>query len=267
MKKLMKIFEIKKKSPMERQNLFREIVNGICELEVLDDVGKVLVLKEGEEGGKSNGYHDDDETEEDLRVPTAEELGYGDAAPATSRDDRDERFRISKTKTTSGNLSVCTANSFGEYVDEGSQKKPVRKQGYKRRGSVTRYSIVAQNAVVDEYKKHADVIEQFRKDSAQIETSMRKLSVGGSGEGSGSSGGGSGGGRGDRRGSTAGGSRDRRGSAAGGSRDEIDGAAMQRPRQRGRGRGGGRQQQQQQVDGEGNAVQRFFRRGRISLAF
>merc|ERR1712032_309424 len=55
--------------------------------------------------------------------------------------------------------------------------QPVRRQGYKRRGSVTRYSIVAQNTVVDEYKKHEDVINQFRRDSIKIEGNMKNLSL------------------------------------------------------------------------------------------
>jgi len=49
MKKLMKLFEIKKKSSMERQNLFREIVNDICDLEMFEEMGKVLVLRDNDD--------------------------------------------------------------------------------------------------------------------------------------------------------------------------------------------------------------------------
>ena len=54
-------------------------------------------------------------------------------------------------------MSTATAESYGSYDGEGE-----RKPSYRRRNSVTRYSIVAQNQVVEEFQAHADIINQFR---------------------------------------------------------------------------------------------------------
>jgi len=129
MKKLMKIFQIKKKSSMERQNLFRGIVNEICELEMMEEIGKVLILKEATSGG-------------------GVDLGYGEAAPTIQsaaasakeiQQQRQSRF-APPTRTESGHLSVATTEGIG--VVEQDPKTKGERKGYKRRGSVTRYSIV-----------------------------------------------------------------------------------------------------------------------------
>jgi hypothetical protein len=185
MKKLMKLFAIKKKTPVETQNLFRQLVNEHCELEMMDNIGKVLVLKEcdgydDDESSSSYGDNDDD----------APDYGYGEGAPSgsdtfqdlkTESDDeinlnstgRSGRFKP-PTQSTSGGLSVATAESIGVYDPNNS----VRRTGYRRRGSVTRYSIVGHDQVIDEYKKHEDVINQFRRDSLKIEHSIRNLNLG-----------------------------------------------------------------------------------------
>mmetsp|Transcript_21866 Transcript_21866/g.52022 ORF Transcript_21866/g.52022 Transcript_21866/m.52022 type:complete len:273 (-) Transcript_21866:371-1189(-) len=179
-KKLMKLFEIKKKTPPEKQNLFRELVNELCELELRDGIGKVVVLKEDLITEDSTSYGDSDDDEPDY--------GYGEAAPDTvselpSKADSDgEAETAKKTRTgrfkppgvsTSGGLSVATLGSVGLYDGD----RGIRRNGYRRRGSVTRYSIVGQEQVVDEYRKHEDVINQFRRDSLKLEKDIRKLSL------------------------------------------------------------------------------------------
>lgn len=182
MKKLMKLFEIKKKTAPEKQNLFRQLVNDHCELEVREGIGKVLVLKECE-GYESSSYGDSDDDEPDY--------GYGEAFPdtvaelGTSSDDgisKSERLvkseRVGRFRppvhSASGGLSVATADSIGIYDSVNGN----RRGGYRRRGSVTRYSIVGQEQVVAEYKKHEDVINQFRRDSLRLEDSIRNLNLG-----------------------------------------------------------------------------------------
>ena len=90
------------------------------------------------------------------------DLGYGDGTPTVITPDR---------------MSVATADSTGHYEDDATTGETVRRKGYKRRGSVTRYSIVAQDAVLDEYHKHEDVINQFRRDSLKLEQSMKQMSL------------------------------------------------------------------------------------------
>lgn len=189
MKKLMKLFGIKKKSPAETQNLFRQLVNDHCELEIKEEIGKVLILKPSSElddtSDVSTSYGDSDDDQPDY--------GYGEAAPdcyefrteklKSESDDegntRPPRFQPPGHSTSSGALSVAsaaTADSVGIYDNNGA----TRRTGYRRRGSVTRYSIVGQEQVIAEYKKHEDVINQFRRDSLKIENSIRNLSLNGS---------------------------------------------------------------------------------------
>lgn len=180
MKKLMKMFGIKKKTPPETQNLFRQLVNDHCELEVKEGIGKVLILKRCDtyDDEESTSYGDSDDDQPDY--------GYGEAAPDTvtalpksesddeiNKNGRGGRFRP-PTHSQSGGLSVATADSVGIY----DLNNNVRRQGYRRRGSVTRYSIVGQEQVVAEYKKHEDVISQFRRDSLKLERSIRNLNLG-----------------------------------------------------------------------------------------
>jgi len=179
MKRLMKLFEIKKKTAPEKQNLFRELVNECCDLEVKEGIGKVLVLKVFDDG---TNYGDSDDDEADY--------GYGEAAPtigdtvpelSTKKADSDgeaenvrraARFKPPKASA-SGGLSVATAESVGLYDENRTRRK-----GYRRRGSVTRYSIVGHEQVVEEYKKHEDIINQFRRDSIKIEDGIRNLAIG-----------------------------------------------------------------------------------------
>jgi hypothetical protein len=209
LKNLMKLFEIKKKCSKERQNLFRGFVNDLCELEMNDDVGKVLVLRE----------------KEDVKDVSVENLGYGDAAPeiavSATKSKRESRLKL-PCPSTSGGLSIEIADCAA-----------VRRQ-YNRRGSVTRYSIVAQNEVVDEYKQHEDIINQFRKDSLKIESSMRNLNH----------------------------VNDDQVSIKSNSTVESRTSSKQS-----KGRGKRRQREHQDVRGDGNAIQRFFRRGRLSIAY
>jgi len=222
MKKLMKIFQIKKKSSMERQNLFRSIVNDICDLEVMDDIGKVLILKE-------NATADGEAAGEDM--------GYGDAAPTIQTSSANAN-NDNMDDNGSAHFSVATTEGIG--IVEKDMEKKVQRKGYKRRGSVTRYSIVAQDAVVDEYKKHEDIINQFRGDSNKIENQMKRLSIG------------------DAVNNVNNDSNGRDGSAKSGK----NGLSGKNGSDHSKGR-----RQQSEVDADGNIVKRFFRRGRFSLAF
>ncbi|OEU12001.1 hypothetical protein FRACYDRAFT_245127 [Fragilariopsis cylindrus CCMP1102] len=175
------------------------------------------------------------------------DMGYGDAAPTiqiaalNDKDKRENRFKV-PGPSRSGELSVATADGIGVYEDSDELKgngEAVRRQGYKRRGSVTRYSIVAQNDVVDEYKAHEDIINRFRRDSLKIESSMNNLSIGSGGDKS-------------------------ENNTSNGSGNKKSGRGSSKPKKGGR---GSRKQKDQQVDKDGNAVSRLFRRGRFSLAF
>jgi len=175
MKKLMKMFGIKKKTAPETQNLFRQLVNEHCELEIKEEIGKVLVLKpnadyDDDESSTSYGDSDDDEPD----------YGYGEAAPDTvtelvrseSDDELKNHSRPARFKppvhSASGGLTMASTDPIE------------RRTGYRRRGSVTRYSIVGQEQVIAEYKKHEDVINQFRRDSLKLENSIRNMSLNGS---------------------------------------------------------------------------------------
>lgn len=312
MKKLMKLFSIKKKSPMEKQNLFRVIVNKICDLEMIEDA-KVLVLKKGvldlsAQGLGASGSGSGDRCFED-EACSHRKLGYGEAAPTVSdgyshsndhgkshtrgrtasipepyypkpnpnpgnlnhqrrHARRGSRRFLPPHSTHSGNLSVATVDSIGVYSStsgdgnrigshsshSGSSGHMQRRIGYRRRGSVTRYSISAQNAVLDEYQKHEDVLNQFRKDSAKIESSMRSLSMGtgrttpGPPAAHGATGGGSN--HSSRRSGSVGPSEDTSGRSP---RRRYKQAPQERPNPN--------------PKKAASAVRRFFRRGRFSLAF
>lgn len=253
MKKLMKAFEIKKKSPMEKQNTFRAIVNDICDLELVEDIGKVLVLKENNNNHVINPASEDNNSHS---CSYSDDYGYQDAAPSSCR----EESRFQPPPSSSSGLSVATADSVGVYDNSASN---VRKQGYKRRGSVTRYSIVAQDAVVEEYKQHEDVINRFRRDSLKIENGMKHLSVA------------------DNK------SHNTLGTAATSSDPDIEcfgqessvcgknsesGSKRSIGNRRSNNNNNNNSKQQQQGEqatavGEGGAVKRFFRRGRFSLTF
>lgn len=113
-------------------------------------------------------------------------LGYGDASPdgpayqmgyndenvgstERAKDGFQRRARPARTRSDESWLSGCsirsaaTAESYGEYseADGGGGASP-RKNRYRRRGSVTKYSIDAQDTVKQEYDDHANVIDQFR---------------------------------------------------------------------------------------------------------
>jgi hypothetical protein len=181
MKKLMKLFAVKKKTSAEKQNLFRQLVNDHCELEIKEEIGKVLVLIECDDYESSDDEYGDSDDDDDDEL----DYGYGEAAPSDfevglksesddERNGRPNRFRA-PPHTASGDLSVATAESVGVY---DANNTGVRRTGYRRRGSVTRYSVVGADAVVAEFKKHEDIINQFRRDSLKIEHSIRNLNLG-----------------------------------------------------------------------------------------
>jgi hypothetical protein len=179
MKKLMKLFEIKKKTAPEKQNLFRQIVNDHCDLEMMEGFGKVLVLKQNVEGYHDESSNSDDEPDygygngDPTMADTVPELKKADSDGDLGSSMRTGRFKPPQASA-SGGLSVATVESVGVYDRNNGN---TRRTGYRRRGSVTRYSIVGHEQVVNEYKKHEDVINQFRRDSLKLEHSIRNLTL------------------------------------------------------------------------------------------
>jgi hypothetical protein len=117
--------------------------------------------------------------------PDEIDYGYGDATPDVAvgdeygidMNDHDpsspeglvRRRRLCRRRTpgrTSSNesmTSVQTADSYGEYVDDDGGVE--RRQRYRRRGSVTRYSVEQADevqALRKEHDEYADVIDRFR---------------------------------------------------------------------------------------------------------
>jgi len=184
MKKLMKLFAIKKKTPAGQQNLFRQLVNDHCELEIKEGIGKVLVLVDCDDYESSDDeYGDSDDDELDYGYEEAAQSDFEVNLKSDYDDENDNdisssarpsRFRA-PPHTASGGLSVATAESIGVYDRENGG---ARRTGYRRRGSVTRYSVVGADAVVAEYKKHEEMINQFRRDSLKLERSIRNLNLG-----------------------------------------------------------------------------------------
>ena len=72
-----------------------------------------------------------------------------------------------RTASNESMASVATADSYGEYEAFGMH----RRQRYRRRGSVTKYSIEAQQEVTqvqEEFHAHSNIIDQFRNQCAVI---------------------------------------------------------------------------------------------------
>jgi hypothetical protein len=70
--------------------------------------------------------------------------------------------------STGSNHSVATAESYGEY-DEQNPEQP-RRQRYRRRGSVTKFSITAQDTVKEQYDANHNVISNYRGGGADAST-------------------------------------------------------------------------------------------------
>jgi hypothetical protein len=93
-------------------------------------------------------------------------MGYNDGAESNSRK-KPQRCRSGLSEdgsvmSHSSNHSAATAESYGEY-DEQNPEQP-RRQRYRRRGSVTKFSLTAQDTttVKDQYDAHSNVISQYR---------------------------------------------------------------------------------------------------------
>jgi len=181
MKKLMKLFGIKKKTAPETQNLFRELVNECCDLEIKEEIGKVLVLKpelqEELQDDSSTDYGDSDDDEPDYgygeATPTiSETVGEADSDGEAEAVRRTTRFRPPKASASGGLMAISSSRK--ETFGLSDETRP----RYRRRGSVTRYSIVGHEQVRQEYQKNEDIINQFRRDSLKLEHSMRNLNLG-----------------------------------------------------------------------------------------
>lgn len=188
MKKLMKLFGIKKQTAPETANRFRDLMNEHCVLEKMDGIGKVLVLKPGIHDDSSDS-DDSSSTDSSDCEDDQPDYEYGTAHPSyvdnvldlsSKKADSDgeadtvrrtsNRFRPPKASVSGGLIAVSKKDSMGL----GDENRP----RYRRRGSVTQYNIVGQQQVQEEFKRHEDVIKQFRRDSAKFDNNIRKLSLG-----------------------------------------------------------------------------------------
>jgi hypothetical protein len=120
-------------------------------------------------------------------APDSNDYGYGDAAPdeirpkdnaghgdynsgyndangggggGAHRVRRNPSGNSNDTLNAESTHSVATAESYGEYGEDTEQP---RRQRYRRRGSVTKYSVDGQEEVKKEHEQHQNVINQYRQ--------------------------------------------------------------------------------------------------------
>ncbi len=122
----------------------------------------------GDASPDTNAYGYGDATPED-----AANYGYGDDTYQTGYNDQsmggdmqpDHRSNFRRSAgSKSDDLSVhsaATAESYGDYGEEPDPQQP-RRQRYRRRGSVTKYSLDAQDTVQKEYEEHDQILNQYR---------------------------------------------------------------------------------------------------------
>lgn len=98
------------------------------------------------------------------------ETGYNDRSTGNTmqpdqRSHRRHQHQHPARYKSDDNMSVqsaATAESYGDYGDEPDPQQP-RRQRYRRRGSVTKYSLDAQETVQKEYDEHDHILNQFRE--------------------------------------------------------------------------------------------------------
>jgi hypothetical protein len=120
-------------------------------------------------------------------APDSNDYGYGDAAPdeirpkdngghgdynsgyndasgggGARRVKRNPSANKDDTLNAASTHSVASAESYGEYGEDTEQP---RRQRYRRRGSVTKYSVDGQEEVKKEHEQHQNVINQYRQSS------------------------------------------------------------------------------------------------------
>ena len=89
-------------------------------------------------------------------APTPTDYGYGDGAPTSSSNSNNADLGYGEAAPDYG---------YGDATPDGANDE-VRKPRTRRRNSVTRYSLVCQDKVVNEFNAHANVIDQFRSGGA-----------------------------------------------------------------------------------------------------
>jgi hypothetical protein len=90
--------------------------------------------------------------------------GYNDASGGGGGGAHRVRGNSDDTLNVESTHSVATAESYGEYGEDTEQP---RRQRYRRRGSVTKYSVDGQEEVKKEHEQHQNVINQYRQSSAE----------------------------------------------------------------------------------------------------
>jgi hypothetical protein len=100
--------------------------------------------------------------------PDTTDYGYGDSRPTYGNEDAKP-----DTDTTDYGYGEAQPDyGYGDGSPEGNatddDQQPKRRN--RRRNSVTRYSIVCQDAVKNEFQSHANVIDQFRNGGTNVST-------------------------------------------------------------------------------------------------
>ena len=91
-------------------------------------------------------------------APSPTDYGYGDGAPTSSSNSGSNNADL-------GYEDAQPDYGYGDAAPDGANEE-VRKPRTRRRNSVTRYSLVCQDKVVNEFNQHANVIDQFRNGGA-----------------------------------------------------------------------------------------------------
>jgi hypothetical protein len=122
-----------------------------------DSAGASPTKHDGYDGGPIQmGYND--EVVGGTTATTGRQLNHR-AGPPRSKSDESLLSEYSAR-------TIATSESYGEY-SQGEGSGGTRKNRYRRRGSVTKYSIGAQDTVKQEYDDHANLIDQFRSTMLQ----------------------------------------------------------------------------------------------------
>ncbi|KAG7366127.1 hypothetical protein IV203_028797 [Nitzschia inconspicua] len=95
------------------------------------------------------------------------DYGYGNGSPTANRENVDYGYGDAQPDTTDygyGDAQPDTAGyGYGDAQPDGNRADDDQpKRSNRRRNSVTRYSIVCQDAVKNEFDAHANIIDQFR---------------------------------------------------------------------------------------------------------
>lgn len=121
--------------------------------------------------------YNDDKYSQRLYASRNRNSNHKDDGNAMMQPDRRGKFS-SNSRTMSADWSVATAESYGEYGagtdddDEGGDggALPPRRTRYRRRGSVTKYSLETAETVKNEYEETNAILNQYRQGGGDVST-------------------------------------------------------------------------------------------------